>query len=720
MRGGYCMAISVDQIEIILNTFFQDSINVVNDYSKRLELFKKGSRIRRVVSVWKPRDEFHLGQYSCLLALSDIVDCGIDVEIVIGQDKKDEMNLELKNAFTKAFIREMSTTEISETIQIRTLNNYTHYPKDDYFSSFKNHIYNNGEHDLVEQFNKRSWSENKQFTNSLLNILKYYIDIYNDNNIFIVSGQKHLDIWENIASFMNRDKLLIIPLYLKDILSKESSSMSFRNPEDKIFLSLNQTSRSKIEDWTKKFLYLTLEQRQREINNEIYQRIISQVIIPSLPNNKKTEFDNLAPKNLESYITDILSERIKKWVNIKKIILFNQEKIRINNSFLIRYLQKEYPIKIPEKLTLESKSLNLIDEKPEEFRQEYQELMKEFYKFFANGSSFNKIINLQTLVESSSNIDIFSYLTENWHRDHYLHQFNVASLGEFFFATYINNDERLIDAISMDESKKNEIHLAWWTAALLHDHAYPIEKIFRLIDSLKHLEHVYDISDFSSGLLSLVEDTGIIADCFHDIFSKFKENTEIKEDDYNDLKYLSNKAFTFLEIETLNFDRYNHAHLGVVNIFSKLGLTKNKRNLKDICPDWLYKALRAIALHHHCSSFEKINFIDEPIAFMLIFCDEMQEWTRRQLKNKCNQNDFTHSINATSLELIRKFGDYTFPKVLEVCFESNSVNDLCQINWDYIHFLTEKEKIAKFLSFWLDNSTNHPLSMQFSINIASN
>lgn len=123
---------------------------------------------------------------------------------------------------------------------------------------------------------------------------------------------------------------------------------------------------------------------------------------------------------------------------------------------------------------------------------------------------------------------------------------------------------------------------------------------------------------------------------------------------------------------------YDHGVLGTVNIISKLG--KKAADNKTI-----KEALTAISLHNQTEI--KINFKDNPIAFLLVLCDSLQEWGRTIIV----ENEPKTELDNIVLNLHnRKENDrdiYSFPETLKVGFYFHNTEVLKKTQWDYNIFI---------------------------------
>ncbi len=690
----------------------------INDYKNRLNLLKI-SQSPIIISAWKPKDEFHIGQYFCLQTLSNLLKCGSQVKIIIAQDPEDDLNIELKTSYTKAFIKYILPTSNTDTIQITLITDSKWNDDADIFSDFCQFSFlsNSEPETFVKKFKERNWCRNKNFINNLLFTLKNnFIDKYPNKKVFLVSGEKHVDIWESISSYLKMRHNInnFYPIYLSDILDSNHKAMNIKKQE-KVFISFNQSSKIKIKEVSSNILDLSSSDNKEEA--DVYKRIIHQIIIPTHEKISNKFYENLQTNDEKvNYLTEFISKRVSTWINIKDELSKNINRVEINNTFLLSFLQNKFEIIFRDEFF--THNIEEIDIEPEKYRKDYQNLVHESYSYFINDAEFEGKESIKALIKSSTNIDVASYLMEKWHRDHYLHQFNVAALGEFFFSVFTRKGQTLLSEIDILLPKlgKDEIKYAWWTASLLHDHAYPIENLIKLFYKLQNLEKIYDIDNFSKSIFDAIESTSTLSGYFVKFFEKcIHEQASYRKLIFNDLDKFGKNIFEILHINT-EFDHFDHAHLGIINICSIIGInnTDSAKSIFSRIPPWLILALKAILMHH---GEKAIALSENPMAFLLILCDELQEWTRRQIYHSNGQDRFTHSIIKTTLGLRKHKDDFSFPKDLDICFICSNQEKLKRINWDYDTFLYNKKNNLDRLNLHNQRPIDNPQSIIYSINV---
>lgn len=225
------------------------------------------------------------------------------------------------------------------------------------------------------------------------------------------------------------------------------------------------------------------------------------------------------------------------------------------------------------------------------------------------------------------------------YRDHYLHQFQVFLLG----VSIIDN----FHGIFTDTDKYEKPELSWLIASSFHDIAYPVQ----LYDDWceKFFKDVFTI-DKSPGTLELKSNfvdhsflscMGYIIDSLHrsHLDKKPKPKWFCEK---NDLV-----QFFYNEITTTK----NHGILSSISLLKMIQTPKNKKKIEskfkkkfqEVLQEIFMPGVLAITLHESeiWSGLKEgrkkdrlpvvlpcLKFEDDPLSFLLIFCDSVQEWGR--------------------------------------------------------------------------------------------
>lgn len=308
------------------------------------------------------------------------------------------------------------------------------------------------------------------------------------------------------------------------------------------------------------------------------------------------------------------------------------------------------------------------------------------------------------------------------YRDHYIHQLQVFLLGLVVIDTLGQNKKT--------KARKGFADLGWLLAASFHDFAYPIQKyddyVCRFVNrclgttgnwSFLGLKSDYHEQSFSSSIEHVLSS---LTKCFH--AEDFEG--EIGMGNFNKIR-----QFFYHEITEVK----NH---GMV---ASLGLIKRfMNNPKTEFSSVLLPAAVAIALHDdeicqtlhgvktnatsECVSLvqevaplRELRFEAQPLAFLLILCDNIQDWGRHYGDEKLDKQ-----LRAANIRL------------KDVLFESDMLTIQLLFNQtrDSLQFMARKheslEMIERLLSspdigfvieYW-DRAKNEPTTYRFQIGSA--
>jgi len=739
------------------------------DFKRDLNSSKK----LKIISFWKPRNNFHFGQYFCLAVLAKLSEeYNATVTIILGQDPERYINpkdVPLYTSLTKEFINKMAPGQSSPKIIVKESEDLKRKIKPESLDPLKTK-WKNLPKEKRESFEQGSWFNYGDFALDVAAILMEELE----ESSFLLSGWKHKDLWKTIQGVFFNDqtsegkklKLIFIQDF-KDLKDRSPLSSKTTPPVD--LLELDETEKNKLYSKLMRLI------GNANVENGAFDSLLRLFALTDKAiyfqlrgcKEKLNSSDNVEREVAREQIKEIIFSNLPgvldTWQRWKNKFLQVETNFAVNNKCLIEsvigrglanseILQKNQKDSFPTS-DATTELLEDINEKPEEHRSIFQKLIINCLKKISEHAqipveSRAKLDQIEQLVGKTRSIDQTLYIFEKWHRDHFLHQFNVAAFGDFLLNVYVNENKRLINEISENtELSPGEIRLSWWIAALLHDHGYPFEMLFKITPFWKKVEEItygQGRNDSSCGgpfPFALVKDLvtpfcsyGLT--CFVDKFCTSPDEETRKEIERK-LIFLGNELFKALDLNHLSFSHLDHGHLGALNAanyldFWKKGADPTKIdvtsfnesiNLKSIDSKWIKLFLKAIALHEkrNRSGEEKVSLNKDPILFLLILCDELQEWCRRQFTQERTADlHLEHSIeNVTiSLKEIRGTGYYEFPEVLEINFNCRSDPVLEKLGWQRKIFAQDKIEQLKRLDFNSNRPEDFkPKGIKFSITI---
>lgn len=203
---------------------------------------------------------------------------------------------------------------------------------------------------------------------------------------------------------------------------------------------------------------------------------------------------------------------------------------------------------------------------------------------------------------------------------HLRHVLNVFWLGYFFLNSGIIDIEKLYDQMGLDRDTSESVgknspiifvNLVWFFSALFHDVGLPVERTMKISHDSKDFFEIY--SDFS-----LFTKPSLFA---KDIYNEVEEQIDhIFSQLTGELSKWSMKCKRTLQTE----NKLDHGLISGVTLLSHFSSINDKRIIDQsaIC----------VSLHNLINKFtgeaKNISFKDNPIASLLILCDQLEVWDR--------------------------------------------------------------------------------------------
>jgi hypothetical protein len=348
---------------------------------------------------------------------------------------------------------------------------------------------------------------------------------------------------------------------------------------------------------------------------------------------------------------------------------FLRETVSSNREEILEIQKIINPCKLGEYLTLDTLSLvNWIREKDNILLSGLDELLDSIQrKYLSEIHAFSYINNLMA---NSRTADKFASLVLSTRfREHEVHQLNVGVLGLLLLQVYVSPSETLKEYISnvLDWLPK-DVEKAWLITSFLHDHARPIEFMLNKAPIIYRQKSFPDYHTHLDGLLDLF--SPIEKNVFSESLRKIYNGLLDGENKLPDLESLISHEMGKIQFrhKIKRKEILDHGVLAAIN------LTTTLRNINDIYVDEseiVKTSARAMAIHNLAS--ERVKLKEEPIAFLLVLCDEMQEWGR----------ETAGEISSIRIgKFASKDGKIFFEETFKVYFEYPSSNMLEFTNWN--------------------------------------
>ena len=284
-------------------------------------------------------------------------------------------------------------------------------------------------------------------------------------------------------------------------------------------------------------------------------------------------------------------------------------------------------------------------------------------------------------------------------RDHFIHSVNVFLLGLAIytknkkyrkaFNNYVKKSQyKKYYGYENKEVSREEFLYRWGVASLLHDIGYPFEIVGKQLkkiinDGVKSISNSYSVSlgiDFDNfdEFNSIVKmDPYDFADNYRKINKRSKVLDLYKPTDIlahkvaKDFNF-SNEKFKLLKKHLNGFIYYmrekdfiDHGFYSAILVLNSYGKIMQKYDKNDIFFFYpIVDSASAILLHNYYNktlqkdpfNLKKLSPKSNPIAYLLILCDELQEWNRQPFgqidKQKLHVNELSISIGENSMDVI--------------------------------------------------------------------
>ncbi|NHJ85783.1 MAG: hypothetical protein FK734_09995 [Asgard group archaeon] len=249
------------------------------------------------------------------------------------------------------------------------------------------------------------------------------------------------------------------------------------------------------------------------------------------------------------------------------------------------------------------------------------------------------------LIKSLPDLESFLYSTSGgkFYRDHTEHQLRVAVLGDFLLEQDLGNGTLLNIISDISEIDKEIIkEEIWWVTGLIHDIGYPLQKLTTSVNwsLINQILKCYPLLDLE---ISPLEVSLFTQDKSFEEYLKILEEgltkqakLLIREGSGANLEnfpqpekviFQTSKESGHTEYSYTNQIPLDHGVIGAISLLRSLGTPQEIKEKKDELKGYILSA-QAIALHNFKDRINDFNFDSNPLNFLLVMIDEMQEWGR--------------------------------------------------------------------------------------------
>ncbi|MBY8994458.1 MAG: hypothetical protein KGD59_07895, partial [Candidatus Heimdallarchaeota archaeon] len=246
------------------------------------------------------------------------------------------------------------------------------------------------------------------------------------------------------------------------------------------------------------------------------------------------------------------------------------------------------------------------------------------------------------LIQSLPDLESFLYSTSagKYYRDHTEHQLRVAVLGDFLLEQDLGKGTLLTHISDLTELDKDLIkEEVWWVMGLIHDIGYPLQKMttsinYSLLNQILKCYPMLDLDVVPFEINISSKKTKPYLKFITEGLSKEAQkliNTTTKDDlsgiSIPQVQHFQSSSKGHEEFRFKSEIELDHGVVGALCLLKSLGTPEEIKENRDELEGYI-KAAQAIALHNFKDHLPDYNFDNNPLAFLLVLADEMQEWGR--------------------------------------------------------------------------------------------
>jgi len=307
---------------------------------------------------------------------------------------------------------------------------------------------------------------------------------------------------------------------------------------------------------------------------------------------------------------------------------------------------------------------------------EVYEVFSKSYWLINNDDSIIRMINEMKIFEQNAGV-----LTEK-QRDHFVHSINTFLLGiaiyikntkyQNIFTEWIKCDGTYVDYYI---TKHEEFLYRWGVAALFHDIAYPIEISYNQLKSYLNfisskcglIGNSLEASVFISNtdVFNLLPKMNPKEECKDSFFSKYPHFRDYETNSLSLIALEISKSFG-IDLDKINDEMFDYVNRMSSNkyvdhgYYSALIVLRWFYHLVDI-QEWnpvyfyfpIVNSATSIVLHNYYKQglmkkpffLSALNAKNHPLSYMLILCDELQDWGRMPYGLKDKEHVYPSNIN---------------------------------------------------------------------------
>lgn len=349
-------------------------------------------------------------------------------------------------------------------------------------------------------------------------------------------------------------------------------------------------------------------------------------------------------------------------------------------------------------LLIDSICILKVNDDREKLYKDSKDNIANFPKLFEDirKSSSYGISELSDYFDDFIEFESVLYGTDKHYRDHVGHVLHVWAIG----IGLINEVElKINDGFILDDKTdfnfqlsennqkiitKSELWSMWSIIALCHDLGYPIEKTSAINKQAKKIISHFGNMNFSELSYSFDIFNSFLVDKFLNIISsrvcEHEKKTQVQT--------------KFRDKVSKSLEDYKHGIFSSLLIFKNItyfletdySISNQELEPEDLRQFYIRKEILRSISSHTCHKIYHIEL--NTLSFLLILCDELQEWNRPKFRDILENNNSNNSLSKVKL------------KRFEFEVGESSINQKIHIEFIYNHDFTEiDEKYIVFKKF---------------------
>jgi len=283
--------------------------------------------------------------------------------------------------------------------------------------------------------------------------------------------------------------------------------------------------------------------------------------------------------------------------------------------------------------------------------------------------------DLMTYFKDYTEFESVLYGSTKYYRDHVLHVVRVWLLG-----IYMLTENNYIDDVKVgDGEKANNIEKfsIWTIIALTHDLGYPLEKSSQIISVTRNMMKHF----IANPVINMDFKFTGVQDTMNDFIIKLMSSKMILLEDGTYHNHIQSKYyFKFLK----SLEENKHGVLSAIVIYKMLEyFLESDYNLSEDYPFeeedkrqfYLRRDILRAVSSHTCDSIYQNDILT--FSFLLILCDECQEWGRRSFSSMYNKKLCEYNLKDVT---INKIEDGFYSCIIKESYEKITEEDANEVS----------------------------------------